>query len=145
MAELLIGRGGGLSAVGSLRKVAVESGRSASWQVVGWISMVAAFLILTFYSVIAGWAMSYVFSTAGGSFVDADAGQVKSIFDQLSGSWKLSAFWHTFFIVITVAVVAQGVQRGLERLVKVLMPALLVLLLVLLVVRHLQRRVLVAF
>ena len=93
----------------------------------------AGVLILSFYSVIAGWAMSYVFKTAGGAFVGADAANVKSIFDQLSGSWKLSAFWHTLFIAITVGVVAQGVQRGLERLVKILMPALLVLLLLLLV------------
>ncbi|GBF30597.1 hypothetical protein MnTg04_00539 [bacterium MnTg04] len=133
MSEILIGRRGRRNPVTTMRIVGEEEGGSRKWALVGIMGIIAGVFILSFYSVIAGWAMSYVFSTAGGSFVDADASQVKSIFDQLSGNWKLSAFWHTIFVVITVAVVAQGVQRGLERLVKILMPALLVLLLVLLV------------
>ncbi len=133
MSEILIGRRGRRNPVTTMRIVGEEEGRSRNWALVGIMGIIAGVLILSFYSVIAGWAMSYVFKTAGGAFVGADAANVKSIFDQLSGSWKLSAFWHTLFIGITVGVVAQGVQRGLERLVKILMPALLVLLLLLLV------------
>ncbi|MCZ6500744.1 MAG: sodium-dependent transporter [Gammaproteobacteria bacterium] len=133
MSEILIGRRGRRNPVMTMKIVGEEEGRSRNWALVGIMGIIAGVLILSFYSVIAGWAMSYVFMTAGGTFVDTDASQVKSTFELLSGSWKLTAFWHTFFIVITVVVVAQGVQRGLERLVRILMPALLVLLLLLLV------------
>ncbi len=133
MSEILIGRRGRHNPVTTMRIVGEEEGRSRNWALVGIMGIIAGVLILSFYSVIAGWAMSYVFMTAGSTFVDADAGHVKATFEQLSGNWKLTSFWHTLFIVITVAVVAQGVQRGLERLVRILMPALLVLLLLLLV------------
>ncbi len=133
MSEVLIGRRGRRNPVTTMRLVGEEEGGSRKWALVGIMGIVAGVFILSFYSVIAGWAISYVFSSAGGSFVDASADTVQAIFRRLSGNWKLSAFWHSIFIIITVGVVAQGVQRGLERLVRILMPALLVLLLLLLV------------
>jgi NSS family neurotransmitter:Na+ symporter len=132
MSEILIGRRGRRNPVTTMKIVGEEEGGSRNWALVGIMGIIAGVFILSFYSVIAGWAISYIFTTANSAFVDADANKVQTIFEQLSGSWKISAFWHTVFIVITVGVVAQGVQRGLERLVKILMPALLVLLLLLL-------------
>ena len=82
----------------------------------------AGFLILSFYSVIAGWVMAYVFKSASGAFIDSDAGQVRTVIEALTGDWMASGGWHTVFMVLTVVVVARGVERGLEQAVTLMVP-----------------------
>ena len=128
VAELMIGRAGGGSAVASTRAVALLSGASRRWAVVGWIGMIAAFLILTFYSVIGGWFVVYVPFTLSGAFVDATAEDVGGRFSALlADPWLLLAA-HAAFMSFTVFIVARGVQRGIERGVEILLPALFAIL-----------------
>ncbi|MCW8962975.1 MAG: sodium-dependent transporter, partial [Gammaproteobacteria bacterium] len=68
MAEIMIGRMGRQSPINSIRQIAEQSGRSRHWQFIGWMAVVAGFLILSFYSVIAGWSMAYVFRTSADVF-----------------------------------------------------------------------------
>ncbi len=133
MAELLIGRRGGLSAVGSVRKVAVESDRSASWRVIGWISMIAAFLILSYYSVIAGWVIAYIPPAVTGALKGITAEASGARFDALLAAPGLLVFYHALFMVLTVFIVSRGVIRGIERAVEILMPLFFVMLLVVVV------------
>jgi NSS family neurotransmitter:Na+ symporter len=93
------------------------------------MGVVAGFLILSYYSVIAGWATAYVFRTASGVFIGATADGVNSIFSDLVSSPESLLAWHTIFMVITMIVVSRGVKHGLEQAVRYLMPCLLVLLL----------------
>ena len=65
IAELFIGRRGGMSAVGSVVKIAKAEGRSSLWSLQSWFGMLGAFIILTFYSVIAGWVLAYVVMIGG--------------------------------------------------------------------------------
>ncbi len=58
-----------------------------SWGLVGFSGVIAGFLILSFYSVIAGWVLAYVFKSVSGSFVNADATAVKGLIESLSGDW----------------------------------------------------------
>ena len=128
MGELAMGRRGQLSAVATMSKLAREDNRSQGWQVIGWLSILIPLVGLTYYSVVAGWAIDYVFEAASGSFKGFDGEGSSSFFGELLASPTRMLFWHTMYIGITVFVVARGVRRGLERSVKVMMPALFVIL-----------------
>jgi NSS family neurotransmitter:Na+ symporter len=131
MAEIMLGRRGRRSPINTMTVLAKEAGASPAWRLLGWMGVLAGFLILSYYSVIAGWALSYIWHGASGQFMGADAGQIKQIFDDLVGDWEKLLGWHTFFMVITMLVVARGVRGGLERAVTILMPGLLLILVLL--------------
>jgi neurotransmitter:Na+ symporter, NSS family len=130
MAEILLGRRGRQSPINTMRSLAEREGKPAAWFLLGWIGIAAGFLILSFYSVIAGWTLAYVVRAAGGAFAGMDAAGSKAMFDALVGDGERLLAWHTIFMVMTVMVVARGVASGLERAVKWMMPALFILLLV---------------
>ena len=130
MAEILLGRRGRASPISTMKQLAKEEGASPAWSLVGYSGVVAGFLILSFYSVVAGWALAYVFQSAGGGLNGITAEGSASVFGDLIGSPEQLLVWHTVFILMTTAVVARGVRHGLERTVTVLMPALFVMLLV---------------
>jgi neurotransmitter:Na+ symporter, NSS family len=132
MSEILIGRRGRRNPVITMRLLGEEEGGTRHWQWVGAVGVAAGFLILSFYSVIAGWAIAYVFQAGSGAFTNADASIVAGAFTSLSSNTVAAGFWHTVFMLGTVLVVARGVERGLERAVRVLMPALVALLLIML-------------
>ena len=130
MAEVMIGRRGGRSPVKSLSLIAQHDRLKPAWKLVGAIGILAGFLILSFYSVIGGWAISYVGTTASGQLAGQSADTVGAIFSGLlSDPTKLLA-GHTLFMAMVMVVVVRGVRSGLERAVSILMPALFVLLLI---------------
>jgi NSS family neurotransmitter:Na+ symporter len=131
IAEVMLGRRGRQNPINTMRTLAEESGRSPLWRFVGWLGMASGFLILSYYSVIAGWTLAYVFRTAAGTFAGATAEGVTSVFGRLVANTEGVLAWHTIFMVMTMVVVSRGVRSGLEQAVKFLMPALFVLLLVL--------------
>jgi len=130
MGEVLIGRRGRLSPAASVSAVAFEAGASSLWAGIGWLGLTAGFLVLSFYAVIAGWALSYVFVTAKGSFSGTSPEAIGDIFSALQSSPLQLIFWQSLVIGVTVFVVARGVQKGLEKTVTLLMPGMFVLLLV---------------
>lgn len=132
MAEVMIGRRGRQSPVNTMRALAAEENAGRSWVMLGWAGVLAGFLILSYYSVIAGWALAYVFRTGSGLFTGLTADGVQSIFTTMVSDPERLLAWHTIFMLMTMVVVARGVRGGLEKAVKFLMPALFVLLFVLL-------------
>jgi len=127
--ELLIGRLGSKSPPLAIADVAEDSGGSRSWAIVGWMGVITGFLIATFYSVIAGWTLAYIFKAATG-FGGASPADVADQFDALKASpWTLTG-WHTVFLFCTMFIVARGLQGGIEKAVKFLMPSLFVMLLI---------------
>jgi len=133
MAEILIGRRGRQSPINTMRTLAEREGKPAAWSLLGWMGILAGFLILSFYSVIAGWTLAYMVRAAGGAFTGMDAAASKAMFDGFIGDPEALLAWHTIFMVLTIMVVARGVASGLEQANKWLMPALFVLLLVMVV------------
>ena len=130
-AELMIGRRGGMSPVPSMRKVAAESGASARWGLVGVIALVATFLILTFYTLVAGWAADYLFRALFGAFRGITAEQSSAMFsDLLATPWRL-ALWQVVVVAVTIYVSSRGITRGIERASLILMPMLFLILLLL--------------
>ena len=133
MAEIMLGRRGRQSPINTMLALARQEGKPAAWQLLGWMGIVSGFLILSFYSVIAGWTMAYVVRAAAGVFHGADAETIGAVFDGFVADPERLLAWHTIFMVLVVLVVARGVASGLEQAVRFLMPALFVLLLVLVV------------
>jgi neurotransmitter:Na+ symporter, NSS family len=128
MAEWVIGRrsSGVASASASIRAVAAEAGVSRNWGRVGTMAVLAAFLLLMTYTVIAGWTIDYFLLAVRGTFVDIDAGRSQATFDTLMLSPARLAFWHTVVVIATAWINARGIQGGIERAVNLLMPTLFV-------------------
>lgn len=132
MSEILIGRRGRRNPVATMALLGEEEGHSRRWRWVGALGIIAGILILSYYSVIAGWTLAYVQKSIFGVFTGATAAQVDAIFKNFTGNWVAVAFTHTLFIGATTLVVARGLERGLEQAVKFMVPSLLLLMLALL-------------
>lgn len=128
MAELSVGRHARRSAVGSVRKMAFDAGAPGMWSVAGWVSMIAAVLILCFYSVVAGWVVAYVFKMGAGDFIGQTPEVIAASFGELVGDTNTVIGWHSLFMLITVGIVSLGVTKGIERAVTILMPLFFLML-----------------
>ncbi len=130
IAEIMLGRRGKQSPINTMITLARQEGRSKYWVWLGWMGVIAGFLILSYYSVIAGEALSYVFRTASGMFLGVTADGASSIYNNLVSDPEKLLAWHTLFMVMTMMVVSRGVKNGLEKAVTYLMPLLFISLLV---------------
>ena len=135
-AELLLGRLGNRNVVDGVRRLVRAQGYDGRWSSLAWIGLLAVFIVLSFYSVVGGWTLSYLASAVTGILTDgvtaegaAGAEAHARLFGAVSGSPASAVAWQTGFIVLTAIVVASGIQRGIERLCRWLMPLLLVLML----------------
>jgi NSS family neurotransmitter:Na+ symporter len=133
VSEVLLGRQGRSSPIHTMRKLAKASGRSQRWSVLGWMGVLAGFLILSYYAVIAGWAVNYVWLSGSGAFEGASAQAVGQSFDDfLASPFELIAY-QTAFMILTIWIVGRGVTKGLEAAIRWFMPLLFLLLIALLV------------
>ena len=129
MAEVMLGRRARRNPIDTMRELAKQEGLSPHWAWVGRMGITAGFLILSFYSVIAGWILAYVFRMAGGVFHGmTTAVEVDNVFTTLISDPERLIAWQTIFMVMTVAIVARGVEHGLEKAVRYLMPMLFAIL-----------------
>lgn len=131
VAEWMIGRRGQKNPIHAMEDVATQNGKSKAWGLIGLVGVVGSFLILSFYSVIGGWAVDYIFMTGSGTFSGLTGDGTGKIFTDFLGNHNQLLVWHTVFMALTIAIVAMGVAGGLERASKLLMPGLAVVLLVL--------------
>ena len=128
--EFAIGRQGGSHAIASLAAVATESRASSRWALVGLVGVVGSIVILSYYSVIGGWALAYVVDTvANGLPSGPDLAQER--LDGLLASPLRIAAYHVVFMGLTAVVVARGIANGIERASLYLMPILIVLVILL--------------
>ena len=130
IAEILLGRSTQKSPVGAVREL---SGPGNSWQTFGWLGVASSFVILSFYSIVAGWSLHYTWLSLTGAIIGLDALSLETTFNEVLASPGLNLFWHTVFMAMTMAVVVGGVAKGLERWARILMPALFVMLVALLI------------
>jgi len=127
--EFAIGRSTQSSPVQAFDKL---SGGSTGWKAVGVLGVLAAFVLLSFYSVVAGWAMHYVylsFTRFGGA---TGAGAIGELFGAVFSNPGINLFWHLAFMGMTTAIVWGGVRGGIEKASRIMMPALFLMLFILL-------------
>ena len=132
MAEVMIGRHGRKSPINSVRDTVAESGADKRWGSLGWLGVVAGMLILSFYAVIAGWALGYIFEVASGNLIGANGTSAGTVFENLLADPGRLVLWQTIFMLLCVGVVVGGVKKGLGVAVEILMPLLFLMMLVLL-------------
>lgn len=132
MAEVMLGREGRQSPINTMRALVQQHHRNPAWVLIGWMGVLAGFLILSYYTVIAGWALYYVLQMAQGTMDGASGDFAAATFnDFLADPWQL-VFWQTVFMAATVFIIARGVIKGLEAAIRWFMPILFILLMVLL-------------
>lgn len=133
MAESLIGRLGRKSPPASFKAIATTANSRFPWGVFGSIALIGALLVLSFYAVIAGWTLAYVFKAAGGVFTSQNNLGVAGIFNDFTAStWGL-IFWQGLFLIIVLSIVGSGLLNGTERANRIMMPGLFLLLFILLI------------
>tara|TARA_Y200000002_G_scaffold90298_1_gene72648 strand:+ start:1111 stop:2460 length:1350 start_codon:yes stop_codon:yes gene_type:complete len=120
ISEIIIGRRAGNSPINAMRRVSIDSNQSSMWQFVGWSGIFAGALILSFYSVIAGICLNYIFISATSSGAISASDQFGSV---ISSPGNL-LFWHSLFMILTALIVSAGVKDGIGKMVKILMPML---------------------
>ncbi|MCG8436272.1 MAG: sodium-dependent transporter [Gammaproteobacteria bacterium] len=124
-AELLIGRQGGAVPENALRTIAQAAGKSEFWQYAGTMGAFTAGLLLSLYSVVAGWSLAYTGFAASGTLLNAE---IPAVFSGLLADPLTQFGCHTLFMAVTTWVVANGIQDGIERSVRYLMPLLFIML-----------------
>ncbi len=153
-AELMIGRRGGGSAIAAVSRLAKAEGNTGIWGAFAFVGMLASFLILSFYCMIAGWVLYYVIAILGdlfgniaanglsgisaGAFAGESSEEISSKLGKLHANPMLSLVYTGIFIVLTAGIVARGISGGIEKAVTLLMPAFFVMLLVLVAVSLVQ-------
>jgi NSS family neurotransmitter:Na+ symporter len=115
-----------------MRDGVVQSNANPLWQHVGWLGVAAGMLILSFYAVIAGWALDYIFEVASGELRGVNGESAAAVFGNLLADPSRLIMWQSIFMLLCVGVVVGGVKKGLGVAVEILMPLLFVMMLVLL-------------
>ncbi|WP_079477891.1 sodium-dependent transporter [Halobacillus salinus] len=127
LAEVSIGRKAESDVIGSFQKLAPKT----PWYLTGFFGIASAFLILSFYAVVAGWAIYYFWNYINGSFFTSPAAGYEGAFGQfISHTWQPIA-WTALFMILTIVIVLSGVKKGIEAANRIFMPLLAVLLIVL--------------
>ena len=125
IAEVLLGRRAQRGPVGAFEDL---SHHSPNWRMAGWLSVGASFLILSFYSVVAGWGMNYVLLGLNSFTNGKTPDQIRNVFDTLYQSGDIQVLWHFLFMALNIGVVIGGVRKGIEHWNKILMPVLFLML-----------------
>ena len=126
LAEFVIGRAAERNPVGALARLG-----GGAWPVVGFMGIAAAFIILSFYSVVAGWTIAYVVKAVTGVLATSDPDALGAVFGAFSADPVEPVLYHMIFMILTVGIVAGGVHAGIERTCTVLLPVLFIILIVL--------------
>lgn len=127
VSEFLIGRRSQANTATAYQKLAPGS----KWHYVGLMGVFSAFLILSYYVVVAGWTLEYTVASVTNSFTDG-TGYTKFFGDFVSNPWK-SSLYVVLFMLLTHVVIVRGVTDGIERFSKVMMPLLLFIICILVI------------
>ncbi|MCM3663281.1 sodium-dependent transporter [Mesobacillus subterraneus] len=129
LAEFIIGRNTQKDAVMSYKHLAPKS----AWPMLGYGGVIASFLILSFYSVVGGWILSYLTRSFTGSLSGLTQAEYGATFDRIISSPYEAVAVQFLFMLLTIWVVQGGVQKGIEKASKYMMPALFVLFIILVI------------
>jgi NSS family neurotransmitter:Na+ symporter len=132
LAEFSLGRATARNPVGAF--LAIRPG--SKWHYTGFLGVITGVMILSFYSVIAGWTLGYCYKSLSGQFTQISKGQAAVIFRSFIANPWLQILLLAVFMLLTIFIVSKGVSAGLEKYSKILMPALF-LIMILLMVRSL--------
>lgn len=125
--EFFIGRHSRSNAAGAFKVLAPGT----KWPLIGYNGVLAAFLILGFYSVVSGWTLEYIWQAITGSLDGKTTAEFTEDFHAFSSSVFRPIFWTAVFVALTHVIIVFGVEKGIERASKIMMPALFLILILL--------------
>lgn len=131
MAEISLGRKSRQSPIHAMRDLVLETSAARYWVLIGWFGVVAGLVVLSYYSVIAGWGLEYLFAMGAGEFNGLTTETANSIFSTLMANQSQLIKWQSIFLLSTLLVVSAGVVKGLGIAVHILVPAMFVCLFIL--------------
>lgn len=126
MSELIIGRRAQRNPVGAFKVLAPRK----PWYLVGTMGIISAFMILAFYTAVAGWTLEYIYQTLIGGFSGKSSADLTAMFDSFRSESLRPALWFSVFMIATAGIVLGGVRKGIEKSTKIMMPLLFILLIV---------------
>jgi NSS family neurotransmitter:Na+ symporter len=127
VAEFLIGRRSRSNTAGAYQRLAPGT----PWKWVGRMGVLAGFLILSYYTVVAGWTLEFIYEAATNSFAGKSAEGFIASFDSfVANPWR-PLIWLIVFMLMTHYIIVKGVEKGIEKSAKIMMPALFILLIIL--------------
>jgi NSS family neurotransmitter:Na+ symporter len=129
--EILIGRWSRQSPPLAAGELAKRFGYSTRWNIVGWTGSLAGFLIMTYYTMIAGWVLAYTWFFLTGNYATGGVAPVVDKFKRFVADSRAVSLWQLAFIVLVALISVRGVNRGVEWINRLRAPALLAILLVL--------------
>lgn len=127
ISAFVIGRRAQKNAIGAYQKLAPGK----PWYLAGHLGLIGAFLVLAFYSQVAGWTLQYISYSITNSFEGLNPAGIQSLYDNFIHTGLGPVFWQVIFIILTGGIVIAGVQNGIERFSKILMPVLVLILIIL--------------
>jgi len=128
--EIMIGKAAQKASVPAFRAL---SAPASPWMGFGWLSVVAAFALLSYYGVVAGWTMHYAWLSVTGTFAGQDAETIMGVFDDVSKHGGLSLSWQIVFMFITTIIVLRGIKGGIELVSRIMIPLLILMLIAMLI------------
>lgn len=123
--ELILGRKAQRGAVGIFAEF---SGEMSGWKSIGWLSVISALLILSFYIVVSGWGLNYLLLSLNHFTQGRTSEEILEVFQLTSTSGDISLFWAGIFLLLTFGVVYRGIRKGIEYWSRILMILLFVML-----------------
>ncbi|MDR2410809.1 MAG: sodium-dependent transporter [Bacteroidales bacterium] len=129
LSEFIIGRRGQGNSYGSFKRLAPKT----YWYLIGLMGIFAAFIILAFYSTVAGWTLEYIYLSVKNIFSAASVGAAtpETIFKEFQTSAIMPVVWQLASILLTAFIIIGGVRKGIEKYSKILMPLLFLILVIL--------------
>ncbi len=127
MAEFYIGRRGGKNPVGSIKELTPKS----HWNLIGYTGILAAFVVLAFYSTVSGWTLEYIYKAITNYFANKDITAIEQGFTEFHNNPFRPYMWQVVFMGLTAFIIFKGIKDGVEKYTKILMPALFVILIIL--------------
>ncbi len=129
LSEFSIGRMTQRNAFGAFKQLKPKS----AWYLVGIMGILAAFLIMSFYSTVAGWTMEYLYQAITHQFQGQDTVSLDLHFKEFIASGTMPVIWQMIFILLTSLIVVMGIKNGIEKSTKILMPMLFVIIIILVI------------
>ena len=127
LSELIIGRKSRRNAFGAFKVLAPGT----YWQNIGILGVTAAFLILSFYGVVAGWSLEYILISVENGFSNKSPEEILELYNSFISSPVRPVIFQLIFMLATGAIVIVGIKKGIEKYTKLLMPLLVVILIIL--------------
>ena len=128
--EFSIGRGGQSNLEKSMKRLEMEG---TKWHHYGKVAVAGNYLLMMFYTTIAGWIFAYIFHIGSGSLSSLNATEVAAYFGSTLTKPAPMIFWMAIAVIIGFGICALGLERGVEKITKIIMSALLILMIILVI------------